>query len=43
MVSGSTGSKVPEVKSSTWLVAALLRSIDFGVNTISGLRGLALA
>lgn len=39
VVSGRTGSKVPEVKSSTALTAALLRSIDFGVKTISGLRG----
>ena len=37
LVSTITGSKVPEVKSATEDVAALSRSIDFGVKTISGL------
>jgi hypothetical protein len=35
--SPSTASKVPSVKSSDWDTAALLRSIDFGVKTTSGL------
>ena len=35
--------KVPEVKSSTAEAAALSRSIDFGVKTTSGRRGLAYA
>ena len=38
-MSGMTGWKVPVVKSSTAEAAALSRSIDFGVKTISGLRG----
>jgi hypothetical protein len=37
--SGSTGWKVPDVKSSTADAAALRRSIDLGVKTISGRRG----
>ena len=37
--SGITGWKVPVVKSWTDEAAALRRSIDLGVNTISGRRG----
>ena len=38
-----TGRKVPVVKSSGALLAALRRSIDFGVKTMSGRRGRAYA
>ena len=41
--SGRTGWNVPVVRSSTALAAALSRSIDFGVKTISGRRGRAKA
>ena len=34
--SGTTGWKVPSVKSAGWEAASLRLSIDFGVNTISG-------
>ncbi len=34
--SASTGRQLPSVKSAGWQTATLLRSIDFGVITISG-------
>jgi hypothetical protein len=41
--SGSTGSNVPLARSSTPLAAVFSRSIDLGVNTMSGRRGRAKA
>ena len=37
--SSNTGSNLPEVKSSTWLVAPRRRNIALGVKTTRGLRG----